>query len=739
MKTEERERLMAVLAVLRRYWEALPEDDWFTPLDGCTDADWEALNAFRASYPGTLTAWEDQGERLVRLAPGFRAALAEAVEEEREEAAKADTSPIREMGIDIETYSPEDLGACGVYRYAEAPGFEVLLFAVSVNGGPVAVYDLARGEELPERVVKALEYPAVAKSAYNAAFERVCLGRWLGRRLDPRQWDCTMARGAMAGYPLGLDACGAAMGIERKKMREGKALVRFFCTPCRPTKANGGRTRNRPEDDPEKWEAFKRYCRRDVEAEQEIRRRLLPLAQPETERRLYALDQDINDRGVAVDLTLVEQAMRMDAACKARLSAEAARLGGLENPNSVAQLKAWLEGETGRAVATLSKKDLPDMIARAGDGAVRRMLEIRAEMGKTSTKKYEAIRRAACRDGRVRGLLQFHGTRTGRWAGRLVQVQNLPQNHLEDIATARELAREGDAGTLELLYGSLPETLSQLVRTAFVAPEGRTLLVCDFSAIEARVVAWLAGEEWRLEVFRTHGKIYEASAAMMFHVPVEEITKADPRRQKGKIAELALGYQGGTGALRQMGGERMGLTEEEMASIVGHWREANPSIVRLWSQVERAALMVARGGGSVPLGRLAFSLEGGAMLVRLPSGRRLRYPNPRVEKNRFGRDALTFDGVGQATRQWGRQETYGGKLVENIVQAVARDCLALTMLRLAERGYRIVFHVHDEVIIEAAEGQTLEEVEEVFRTPMPWAPGLPLKGAGYATPYYMKD
>ena len=454
------------------------------------------------------------------------------------------------------------------------------------------------------------------------------------------------------------------------------------------------------------------------------------------------IDQRINDRGVLLDMDFVHHAVHMDNVYKGRLAVEAAELSGLENPNSVAQLKSWLGEQTGSTVKALGKKDIPDMLKATDDDTVRRVLEIRTEMGKTSTKKYEAMTTAACADGRVRGLLQFYGAnRTGRWSGRLVQVQNLPQNHLPDLDYARQLVKEGDLDMVEMMYGNVPDTLSQLIRTAFVAKEGHIFMVCDFSAIEARVIAWLAGEQWRLEVFRTHGKIYEASASMMFHVPVEEITKTDPRRQKGKIAELALGYQGGVGAMKTMGGERIGLSESEMADIVNHWRKANPAIVSLWSDVERAAAAAIETGGPSETHGLYFFKRMGLLMIKLPSGRCLCYPKPAIGANRFGGKSITYEGLNQTTKQWGTQETYGGKLVENIVQGIARDCLAETMARLEKKGYPIVFHVHDEVIIEARNdgSQSLETVEDVFRTPIPWAPELPLKGAGYTTPYYLKD
>lgn len=713
----------------------------------CIGDDADKLEAAAKRAPRSFDVWREQttdGVKIrVKTWPEFAALCDDIRREVRTEQARRDTSPVRTLGIDIETYSGTPI-TDGVYRYAEDGDFEILLFAYSVNGGPVLVVDMASGEVLPERITAALEDPGVVKTAFYANFERVCIGKWLGRRLDPAQWDCTMARAAMLGLPLSLEAAGRVLGLERQKMAEGKNLIRYFSVPCKPTKANGGRTRNRPGDDPGKWETFKRYCVRDVEVEQDIRRRVELMPVPPSEHRIYTIDQRINDRGVLVDLAMVRAAIELDGTYRVRLVDEATGLSGLDNPNSLAQLKAWLEKETGEAVEKLGKKELPDMIKGAKDGNVRRMLELRGEMSKTSIKKYEAMKRTACRDGRVRGLLQYYGaSRTGRWAGRFVQVQNLPQNHLPDLDDARGLLKRREFWRIEMMY-DVPDMLSQLIRTAFIAKEGCTFIVCDFSAIEARVVSWLAGEEWRLEVFRTHGKIYEASASMMFKVPIDEITKTDPRRQKGKIAELALGYQGGTGALKQMGGERMGLSDGEMEAIVAHWREANPAIVKLWRDVEGAAKMAVRlgeHGEPVRLRGLEFRVRLGALTVKLPSGRMLCYPRPAIGENRFGKEAVTYEGTDQTTRRWRRMETYGGKLVENITQAIARDCLAVTMERLEERGYPIVFHVHDEVILEVPKDgtKTLDEVEEVFRTPIPWAEDLPLKGAGYETDYYLKD
>lgn len=740
--------LTEAFLILARYMTNFFTDHRYVEIR-CTDEEFRYLGNIAIHYRETVETWSELMSLgnppviryNVKPTTEFSTTCNEIAVRLNAVVAELDRQPIRTLGIDIETYSSNDI-TDGVYKYAEADDFKVLLFAYSVNDGPVLITDIAQGEEIPPRIVEALTDPHVLKTAFNAAFERTCLNRFLGLHMDAEQWECTMVRSAMLGLPLSLDGVGRVLRLEQQKMSEGKALIRYFSVPCKPTKVNGGRTRNLPEHAPDKWATFKRYCVRDVEVEQAIRRITSGYKIPESERRLYIADQRINDRGVLVDMQLVEQAIRMDAAYKGRLNAEAAELSGLDNPNSVAQLKAWLENETGTTVDRLSKKDIPDLLASASSDKVERMLRIRQEMAKTSTKKYEAMKETACADGRVRGLLQFYGAnRTGRWAGRLVQAQNLPQNHLDDLDYARELVKSGDMPTVELLFGNVPDTLSQLIRTAFIARDGCTFLVCDFSAIEARVIAWLAREKWRLEVFRTHGKIYEASASMMFHVPVEEITKTDPRRQKGKIAELALGYQGGVGAMKQMGGEKMGLSEDEMNDIVNNWRNANPAIVRLWKDVENAARMVIRSGEPVSVKGLKFFMSLGALMVRLPSGRCLSYPRPAIGQNRFGTASIQYEGVNQTTKQWEVQETYGGKLVENIVQGIARDCLAVTILRLDEQGFPIVFHVHDEVIIEAPEDgvHTLEAVEEIFRTPIPWAPDLPLKGAGYKTKYYLKD
>ena len=650
---------------------------------------------------------------------------------------------IKRLHIDIETYSPEALADCGVYRYAEHPDFMILLMAYAFDDAPVTVLDLASGVTLPAPVRRALTDPKVVKVAHNATFERVCIGRMLGRTLDPSQWECTMVQCARCGLPMSLGEAAKVLGLEAQKMTEGKALIKKFCTPHDSTLLIPGE-RVRPEDDPKGWETFKAYCGMDVEVERLIDKALAWLEPTEDEKTLYALDQLINDRGVQVDLPLVNNAVRMDTIYKARISAEAQSITGLRNPNSAAQLKAWIKDRTGLELDTLRKDDLPDIKKATDDPDVHRVLDIRAELNKTSNTKYETMQLTVGGDSRVRGLLQFHGTRTGRWAGRLVQMQNLPQNHLSDLDYARELVRDDDMLTLEICYGNVPDTLSQLIRTAFVAAEGKTFAVCDFSAIEARVLAWLAGEEWVLEVFRDHGKIYEATAAQMYGVPMSEISKTDPRRQKGKIAVLALGYGGGVGALSAMGGERMGLSEEDMAGIVRDWRKANPHIVKAWSLLETAAQRcVTQGIDQKALGLVFHKRpEDGTMTVTLPSGRMLCYRDMTLGQNRFGNTSLKYRGTNSTTKQWGWIETYGGKLTENIVQAIARDCLANTLLKLQEASYHTVFHVHDEIICEVCKDtaqHSMEDINRIFGITAPWADGLPLKGAGYLTDYYLKD
>lgn len=742
--------LIDTFLILAKYMDNFFTGEFYRKIE-CTSAEFQALNNVATSYPNTFETWSEligistsmELRYNVKLTNGFSIICNEIAVRLNGKAAENDREPIKVLGIDIETYSSVDLLKCGLYKYAESDDFTILLFAYACDDKPVQIVDLASGESIPERIFQALTDKDILKTAFNASFERICIGKYFGVVLPINQWECTMVRGAMLGLPLSLAQVSKVLGLEDQKMAEGKALIKYFSLPCKPTKVNGGRTRNLPEHAPDKWATFKMYCVRDVEVERSIRNKTKAFQIPETEKELYAIDQRINDRGVLLDMDMVHNAIRMDTIYKGKLSSEAAAMSGLNNPNSVAQLRAWLEEQTGEAVSTLGKKDIPDLLKNASSDIVERMLRIRQELGKTSTKKYEAMAKAACADNRVRGLLQFYGAnRTGRWAGRLVQVQNLPQNHIEDLDLARNLVKEGDLEILEMMYGNVPDTLSQLIRTAFIAKPGHTFIVCDFSAIEARVIAWLAGEQWRMDVFRTHGKIYEASAAMMFHVPVESITKTDSRRQKGKIAELALGYQGGVGAMKTMGGEKMGLSEAEMQEIVTNWRKANPAIVGLWEEVNTAAMACIESKQAITIrGGIKISMQLGALMVRLPSGRSLSYPRPCVGENRFGSKSICYEGLNQVTKQWGSQETYGGKLVENIVQAIARDCLAVTIVRLEKKGYPIVFHVHDEVIIEARTdgSQTLEEIESVFKEPIPWAEDLPLKGAGYMTDYYLKD
>lgn len=646
------------------------------------------------------------------------------------------------LRIDIETYSPVDLMKAGVYKYAESEDFEILLFAYAFNDDPVRVIDLAQGEELPEDALHALTDPNVLKTAFNASFEITCISAFFKMLLPIEQWECTMVRSAICGLPLSLDASSKALGLAQEKMAAGKALINYFSKPCKPTKANGGRTRNLPKHDGNKWNLFKKYCGQDVEVERAIGKKLEFLVIPPGERKLWVLDQEINSRGILVDRQMIRNAIAMDDICKERLMKRATEITGLDNPNSAAQLKQWLIGELGEDVENVSKETIKDLLGKADSEEVKTVLRNRQEAAKTSVKKYTAMANAVCRDGRVRGMLQFYGAnRTGRWAGRLVQLHNLPQNHLRDLDLARQLVRDNDLDTLEILFGNVPDTLSQLIRTAFIAKPDHRFIVADFSAIEARVIAWLADEKWRLDVFNTHGKIYEASASQMFKVPIDQITKGSPLRQKGKVAELALGYQGGPRALVQMGALKMGLKEEELQDLVDAWRNTNPSIVRLWSEVGRAAMKAVEAGGAFVIRHgIKFIKRGAFLCIDLPSGRSLYYARPHIANNQFGSKALKYEGMNQTTKQWGRQETYGGKLVENIVQAIARDCLALAMRRLDKAGYPIVSHVHDEVILETKIGEgSLEEACEIMGRPIKWAPGLPLRADGYETPYYKKD
>lgn len=645
------------------------------------------------------------------------------------------------LSIDIETFSSVDLGKSGVYAYTEAPDFEILLFGYAIEDGPVHVVDLASGEYLPDKVDLDLADQVVIKTAFNANFERTCIAVHFNRMMAPEQWRCSSVLALTLGLPTKLEEVAKVMRLEQQKDTAGKNLIRYFSIPCKPTKANGMRTRNLPHHAPEKWEQFKAYCLQDVEVERTIRKRLEKYQPSHFEQKLWCLDQRINDRGVLVDPVLVQNAIACDTQYQNRRIEEAAKLTGLDNPNSVAQLKGWLLEAEGLEVDSLNKATVPELLKQAETDDVKRVLELRQEMAKTSVKKYQAMDRARCTDNRVRGLLQFYGAnRTGRWAGRLVQVQNLPQNHLKDLDLARDLLIAGEFDLLEMVYDSVPVVLSQLIRTAFIPAPGHRFMVADFSAIEARVIAWLAGEKWRLDVFNTHGKIYEASASAMFRIPLEDVTK--DIRQKGKVAELALGYQGGPGALISMGALEKGLTEEELPGIVKAWRVASPNIVQFWWDVERAAVEAVRDKTTFTLQHgLAFTYESGILFIRLPSGRKLAYVRPRIEINpRFDKPALSYEGQDQVKKQWVRMFTYGGKLVENITQATARDCLAESLLRLDATGYKTVMHVHDEAVLEVPnDWGSLDEACEIMGQPIPWAPGLPMRADGFETEFYKKD
>lgn len=646
---------------------------------------------------------------------------------------------MKTLSIDIETYSEEPLSKSGVYRYAESLSFEVLLFAYSADGAPVEVVDLACGEELPAEVLSALTDDSVLKWAHNASFERVCLSRWLGlpdgEYLAPASWRCTMVLAATLGLPLSLVGAGAVLGLDRQKMAEGADLIRYFCQPCSPTKANGGRTRNLPAHDAGRWLTFKEYNARDVEVEEDIRRRLARYAPDDSIWEQYALDQRINDRGVEVDIPFAGSAIAMDRKVRERLMSKMREATRLENPNSVAQLKAWL-GRAGVEADSLDKASVADLLQSATP-EVAEVLRLRQQLARSSLKKYQAMESAVCSDGRLHGMFQFMGAaRTGRWAGRLVQMQNLPQNHLPDLAAARSLVAAEDAEAVEMLYGDVPDTLSQLVRTAFVPREGSRFIVADFSAIEARVIAWLAGERWRLAAFEAGEDIYCASASRMFGVPVEKHGKNAHLRQKGKIAELALGYGGSVGALKAMGALQMGLAEEELKPLVDAWRDANPAICSLWWAIGDAAMAAVRGKTRSEAHGIGFERRSGMLFATLPSGRRLAYAKPRIGINKFGSECITYEGSAASTK-WARLDTYGPKLVENIVQATARDLLAHAMGNL--RDARIVMHIHDEVVIEADEATTVEGVVGAMCDAPPWAEGLALRADGYECDFYMKD
>lgn len=657
---------------------------------------------------------------------------------------------IHSLSIDIETFSSVDLRKSGLYKYVQSPDFEILLFAYSINGRPTEIIDLAQGETIPIDIMSALKDERVTKHAYNAPFEWYCLSKHL-KILYPNvwlsQWRCTMFHGLYCGYTAGLGATAKALGLpqDKRKMSVGNSLIKLFCTPTKPSKKNGNRTRTLPHHEPEKWELFKDYCIQDVEVEKEIERRLSNFPVPDAEQFLWRLDQQINAHGIAVDQQLVDGALYISEVTTDQLTKEAKSITGLDNPNSTQQLTKWLSDQ-GVEVENLQKETVSDLIEET-TGEVKRMLEIRQELSKTSVKKYQAMKDAACEDGRIRGLLQFYGAnRTGRWAGRLVQVQNLPRNYMSTLSLARELVREKKVDVLRLIYDNVPDTLSQLIRTAFIPSEDHVLAISDFSAIEARVIAWLAGEQWRLDVFNSHGKIYEASASQMFGVPIEEITKGSDLRQKGKVSELALGYQGSNGALIQMGALNMGLTEEELPDIVRRWRSANRRIVDLWYALENAALAVLRTGQPQGVKGLLLQRESDIqngldfLTITLPSGRKLYYAKPFLAENDFGKEAVHYHGMNQTTKKWEQIGTYGGKLVENTVQAIARDCLAEALARLSQYGYQTVMSVHDEVVLDVPrERADIDKVNAIMGQPVSWAPDLPMAADGFLSNYYMKD
>jgi len=646
---------------------------------------------------------------------------------------------VRALSIDIETYSTVDLAKSGVYRYTESPDFAILLFGYSVDGGEVRVVDLTRGETIPPEVVDALMDDNVTKWAFNTQFERICLSKWLGmstgQYLDPNSWLCTMVWSAYMGLPLSLEGAGAVLGLEKQKLTEGKDLIRYFCQPCKSTAANGGRTRNLPTDAPDKWSSFIAYNRRDVESEISIQKKLAKFPVPEEVWEEYHLDQEINDRGVALDMALVRQAIDMDKSSRSELTRMIRELTKVENPNSVVQLKQWLS-DHGLETNSLGKKAVAELLKTAPE-SLGKVLELRQSLAKSSIKKYVAMENAVCADGRARGMFQFYGAnRTGRWAGRLIQLQNLPQNHMPDLEQARNLVRSGNLAALEILYESVPNVLSELIRTSFIPKSGCKFIVADFSAIEARVIAWLAGEKWRQEVFESGGDIYCASASQMFHVPVEKNGINGHLRQKGKIAELALGYGGSVGALKAMGAIEMGLEEEELQPLVSAWRSSNPNIVRLWWDIDRAAMTAVKERSSTATHGIRFSYQSGMLFIILPSGRRLSYVKPRIGENRFRSDCITYEGVG-GTKKWERIDSYGPKFVENIVQAISRDILCYAMQNL--RYCAIVMHVHDEIVIEADHRMSTEAVcNQMGQTP-PWAKGLLLRADGYETDFYKKD
>ena len=641
------------------------------------------------------------------------------------------------LAIDIETYSDVSLPDCGVHRYTASPQFEILLFAYSINDEPTGIIDLASGEKIPEHIMQMLTDDSVIKTAFNAAFERTCINRHFGLSIKPEGWRCTAVQASMLSLPLSLEGVGGALNLDKKKMSEGKDLIRYFCMPCKPTKSNGGRSRNFPSDAPEKWDLFKTYCIRDVDVEKQIRSKLLKFPIPEKEQELYCMDQRINDRGIMVDRELIRHAITCDLLYKEAATKKAYEISGLENPNSVSQLKGWLN-EKGIEVDSLAKAAVEELVENSQD-EVSEMMKLRLAMSKTSVKKYEAMERSVCPDGRVHGLLQFYGAnRTGRWAGRLVQIHNLPQNHMEDLELARSLVKEGRYDLIELFYDSTPEALSELIRTAFVARPGCRFIVSDFSAIEARVMGYLAGENWVMEEFRGAGKIYEQTAAKMFHIPIGEITKGSPYRARGKVASLACQYGGAEGALVSMGALNF-VKEEELKGLVQSWRSANPHIVNYWYEIDGAVKAAVKERKITTVGKVTVYYQSGMLKITLPSGRVLSYVRPRMTTNRFGSESVSYEGVG-TNRKWTRIESYGAKFCENIVQAMARDVLAEAMLRLEKSGFDIVCHIHDEVVLEVPEGiSSVEEVNQIMAVCPDWCEGLPLKAAGFESPFYKKD
>ena len=657
---------------------------------------------------------------------------------------------MQHLNIDIETRSSVNISKSGAYKYAQSEDFEILLFSYKLNDDPAKIVDLKQGEKIPDNILELLNNPDCIKHAYNAAFEWYCLNQ-AGYTTSITQWRCTMFHATYLGLPAGLGMTGKAIGIseDKKKLTTGNRLIQYFSVPCKPTKSNGGRTWNDPHHDLDKWELYREYNMQDVEAEYTIYQYLKAFEVPAKEQKLWEMDILMNANGVKVDKLLVDSVLRIDAESTEKLTDEAQKITSLDNPNSITQLKSWVESQIDEELPGLTKDDISDLLSRDNlPLKVKRVLEIRQQLGKTSVSKYAAMENAMCKDDRVRGLLQFYGAnRTGRWAGRLVQVQNLPRNYINTLDDARDLAKKGNFEGLKLLYGNVPDILSQLVRTAFITSKDK-FIISDFSAIEARVIAWLAGEEWVNEVFATHGKIYEATASQMFNVPIDKIKKGNPEyslRQRGKVATLALGYQGGESALIAMGADRMGLSSEELTDIKVRWRDANKNIVRLWYAVGDAVIQAMNGNGSQFVQCLEIRREWDMMYgldfisVKLPSGRKLYYPKPFLQQNKFNKDALHYYGVNQTTKKWEVNSTYGGKLVENIVQAIARDCLAETLMRLYDRNYEVVMHIHDEVVIDAYDDEKLEDVNNILAEPIPWAPGLILKGAGFETKYYMKD